>query len=193
MTKRPFVKAETTTVAPEKSRMEIEMMLRRYGAVGFSFSQNLVSGDATVDFIVPDSKAKDAPRIPVRIPVNCYDVYDALFGQPTVAKPGTGCSVDGKWVPTEWRPMPRPYTHDSKRVLQAERVAWRNLVLWIDAALSAATIGLRTIAETFAGDRLVTDESGQTMRVQELLDRANGALPMGGRLLLLGSGTEDQQ
>lgn len=179
-TKKAFVKAESTTVAPEKSRMEIEGMLRRYGAVGFSFSSNLETGQSHVDFIVPDSKKKDAPRIPVRIPVNHFDVYDAMFGVP----------MDWDATFSKRVPRSRPYKHDPRRIAQAERVAWRNMVLWIDAALSAATIGLRSIAETFAGDRLVTDEAGQTMRVQELLDRADGALPMGGRLLLLNAGKE---
>lgn len=179
-TKRPFVKAETTTVAPEKSRLEIEVMLKRYGALGYSFSANHETGEARVEFIVPDSPAKGAPRIPVRIPVNVFDVFDRLYGPAMVGK-----SIDGQWKRV---PMERPYTHDPKRIAAAERVAWRNLVLWIDAALSAATIGLRTIAETFAGDRLVTDDIGRTVRVAELLESSGGVLPNGSRVLLLPSG-----
>ena len=38
---------------------------------------------------------------------------------------------------------------------QAERVAWRNLYLWIDAALSAATMGLQTITEAFFAHAVV--------------------------------------
>lgn len=164
-------------------------MLRRYGAVGFSFSHNMETGESRVDFVVPNSPAKDAPRIPVRIPVNMFDVYDAMYGAPRGKQvEGTGTYTEGIWIPSRWYPAERPYTHDPKRTAQAERVAWRNLALWIDAALSAATIGLRTIAETFAGDRLVTDDAGNTMRVNELLEHAGGALPNGGRLLLLGSG-----
>jgi hypothetical protein len=111
----------------------------------------------------------------VRIPVNVFDVYDRLFGQPTRWDPDVRKSVA----------LPRPYRHDAKRVAQAERVAWRNLVLWIDAALSAATIGLRTIAQTFAGDRLVTDAAGRTLRVAELLEQGGGVLPNDARVLLL--------
>lgn len=185
---KPFVKAERTGVSPEKSRMEIEQILRRYGAIAFSFSSDMTTGESRVEFVVPNSPAKDAPRIPVRIPVNHWDVFDALFGQPRKRVPGTGVYCNGEWVPEQSHPAPRPYNANAGQIAQAERVAWRNLVLWIDAALSAATIGLRTIAETFAADRLVTDETGQTMRVQELLERVDGALPMGGRLLLLGPG-----
>lgn len=178
--KRPFVKAQDTVIAPEKSRAEIERMLRRYGAVGFSFMTNMETGEAKVEFVVPNSKAKNAPRIPVRIPVNHFDVFDAMYGVPT-----------GRWNPEkkDYDPRARPYTHDPKRVAQAERVAWRNLALWIDAALSAATIGLRTIAETFAGDRLVADEHGGTTRVAELIERNGHDLTHGGRVLLLGPGT----
>ncbi len=38
---------------------------------------------------------------------------------------------------------------------RAERVAWRNLVLWIDAALSATAAGLQTIEEAFFAHLLV--------------------------------------
>lgn len=166
---KTFVKARDTAVRPEKSRMEVEMMLRRYGATGFSFAANLETGEVQIEFVVPNSAAANAPRIPVRVPVKILDVFNALFRT---------YHEDPAWTmktyPSGWA--------------RAERVAWRNLVLWIDAALSAATIGVRTIAETFAADRLVTDEAGHTMRVQELLERADGALPMGGRLLMLGSG-----
>lgn len=175
---KTFVKASRTEVAPEKSRVEIEQMLRRYGASGFSFSMNLEAGEACIEFVIPDSAQKNAPRIPVRIPVNLWDVYDALYGQPK------HYDRDAK----KWHKESRPYTRDARAVAQAERVAWRNMVLWIDAALSAATMGLRSIAETFAGDRLVTDEAGNTMRVNELLERAGNVLPQGGRLLLLSSG-----
>jgi hypothetical protein len=179
MSKRTFVKAESTTVAASKSRNEIETMLKRYGAVGYSFAYNAETGEANVSFIVPDSPAKGAERIPVRIPVNTFDVYDALYGVPMA------------WSVKEQRnaPRPRPYTHDARRVEQAERVAWRNLVLWIDAALSAATIGLRTIAQTFAGDRLVTEEDGRVSRVADIIARGGGALPGGSRVLMLPSTT----
>lgn len=181
MSRKPFVKAETTVVTPQKSRAEIETMLRRYGALGYSFSYNAETGEARVEFVVPDSAAPNAPRIPVRIPVNTWDVYDALHGAPR------------RWNATERKhePVPRPYGSawaEPKKVQHAERVAWRNLVLWIDAALSAASIGLRTIAQTFAGDRLVTDETGRTMRVADLIEQGGGALPGGSRVLLLTSG-----
>ena len=194
MSKSPFVKAATTTVSPAKSRLEIETMLRRYGAVGFSFSQNIETGESVVEFIVPDSRAKGAPKIPVRIPVNAWDVYDALVGRPTVTRPGTGLYVgEGearRFVHAEYDLAPRPYKDfDAKKYEQAERVAWRNMVLWIDAALSAATIGLRTIAQTFAADRLVTDDENRTMRAEELFERSGGVLPNGARLLLLAAPT----
>lgn len=170
MAQRPFVKAADTKVSQEKSRLEVERMLRRYGATGFSFMTDLERGEMRVEFVVPNSPRQDAPRIPVRIPVNVVDVFRALY-------PGCG-HHDAQYCMKTWPPAWQ----------RAERVAWRNLVVWMDAALSAASIGLRTIADTFAADRLVTDDSGNTMRVAELLERAGGALPHGGRLLMLGSG-----
>ena len=48
---------------------------------------------------------------------------------------------------------------------QAERVAWRNLVLWVDAACAAAAVGLRPMSETFFADLVVTGDDGKPQRM----------------------------
>jgi hypothetical protein len=173
--KKSFVKAAETTVAPEKSRAEVERLLRRYGAVGFATTVDLEKAEIRVEFVVPNSKAKDAPRVPVRLPVSVHQVYDSLYGQPT------------KWTADGRVHDPKGY--DAKRMLQAERVAWRNLVLWIDAALSAATVGVQTITEAFFAHTIVVDDGGRAERMVDYVERTGGAIGPGVRALLPSSTT----
>lgn len=121
-----FVYAGTTSTPVVNSKSEVEKMLVRYGATAFQITHDYAAGRAEVSFRVPDSARRDAEQVPVRIPLNVNAVYRSLFG-------------------TEW-------VNDARRAKQreqAERVAWRNLVLWLNAALSTATIGLQTITESF--------------------------------------------
>lgn len=171
---KPFVKAADTVAAPGKSRAEMERMLTRYGAVGFSYAVDIEKGDIKVEFVVPDSLAKDAPRVPVRLPVSTRRVYDALYGRPM--------RMDYSLEPP--RRVHDPKGYNPKLLAQAERVAWRNLVLWIDAALSAATIGVQTISEAFFAHALVVSEDGRTERMADYVTRSGGAIGPGVRALL---------
>jgi hypothetical protein len=74
-------------------------------------------------------------------------------------------------------------------MLQAERVAWRNLVLWIDAALSAATVGVQTITEAFFAHTIVVDDGGRAERMVDYVERTGGAIGPGVRALLPSSTT----
>ena len=177
--KKSFVKAADTTVAPEKSRAEVERLLRRYGAVGFATAVDIEKGEIRVDFVVPNSAAKDAPRVPVRLPVSIHRVYDSMYGRPML--------WDYKQTPAKQVHDPKGY--DAKRLIQAERVAWRNLVLWIDAALSAATIGVQTITEAFFAHTVVVDDGGRVERMMDYVERTGGAIGPGVRALLPSSTT----
>lgn len=146
-----FVKSADTKTAVVNSKSEIEKMLRRYGADGFSVSHNYALGIALVSFIVPDSMEKNAAKIPVKIPVESQRIYHALYGMPTTNY------VDGVW---QSKAVHNPKGYNPKKMEQAERVAWRNLVLWVDAALSAATIGLQTITEAFFAHAVI-GENGE--------------------------------
>lgn len=170
--KSSFVKAGSTTVDPAKSRAEVERMLTRYGAVGFSYAIDITKGEIKIEFVVPDSTQKDAPKIPVRLPISVRRVYDSLYGQPTKLD-----SESKKYVHN-------PNGYDQRKLEQAERVAWRNLVLWIDAALSAATIGVQTITEAFFAHTIVVDDGGRTERMADYVARSGGAIGPGVRALL---------
>lgn len=176
---RPFVKSADTETKPERSRAEVEKMLRRYGAVGISIAQQFDDQQRVklivVEFMVPNSGAKDAAKVPVRLPVDVHRVYDALYGRPQ------------RWTQQPdhaWGYVHNPKGYDGRKMEQAERVAWRNLVLWLDAALSAAVIGLQTITEAFLAHTLVVDDSGGTRRMMDYLDLTQGALAPGVRALL---------
>lgn len=172
MSHTEFLKSRTSRVAPERSRNEIERILRRYGAHAFGYQTDMRTGRAHVEFVVPEHLGQGAPQLPVRLVVDVQDVYDVLYGPPKVPRPYTPGNVPGA------------------RIEQAERTAWRCLVLWIDSALAAAAVGLRSLAETFAADRLVANEDGRTERYADWAARqpAGGQLPGGARLLLLRSG-----
>jgi hypothetical protein len=126
MAARDFVKAGKTSTGVPQSKMELERILRRYGAEQFSTAQDYSKGLVVVQFTIPNTPDRGARMIPVRFPVESRRIYDRLFGRPA--------SADG---------------YNPKRLEQAERVAWRNVILWVDAQLSAASIGLQTVEEAF--------------------------------------------
>jgi hypothetical protein len=161
----PFVMAAKTTVAASKSAMELEKILRRYGATGFSVARDYTHWRIAVSFVVPDTADGGATLVPVKIPVEVSRVYDRLYGMPK------------KWG-TERR---APVGYNKAKMEQAERVAFRNLVLWVDAALSAATIGMQTITEALFAHAVVGD-GGE--RMIEVVSDAQGQLALGVRRLL---------
>jgi hypothetical protein len=149
-----FVKSATTSTSVPSSKMELERMLRRYGAARFSTAEEYTTGRVVVMFSIPDSPEKGAKTVDVRFPVEVRRVYDRLFGRPEK----WGRKPDGS---AGYVFDPNGYTE--KGLAQAERVAWRNVILWVDAQLSAASVGIQTVTEAFIahaalgpnGERLV--------------------------------------
>ena len=166
---RQFVKSADTSTSASSSRMEVDKLLRRYGASAISTSENIERREIVVTFVVPDSRKEDAPKVPIRLPVSVHAVYDALYGRPRMYD-----YEAGRWVFNA-------KGYEQKKLEQAERVAWRNLVLWLDAALSAASVGLQTITEAFFAHAVVTDGG---VRMIELVDQAQNALGPGVQRLL---------
>lgn len=147
-----FVKSANTAVPVARSRAELERLLVRYGCFRFQVFTDFEAGSAAVTFSVPDSLAKGAPSIPVRLEVDSRRVYDAIYGPP---RRGEG--------------------YDERYLAQADRIAWRQLILWVDAALSAASAGVQTIAEAFFAHTLIRSPDGSTQRmVDEVAKQAGG-------------------
>lgn len=166
-----FVKSADTSTSVVNSKGEIEKILRRYGADGLAVAQDYTRGTVLVSFIVPNTTARGAPLVPVKLPVDVLRVFNALY------------------------PSKNPWTLDQARAkqnqrawAQAERVAWRNLVLWIDAALSASSAGLQTITEAFFAHTAVGDSGQRMIEVVEDMATNSGADGLNGIRGLLGSG-----
>ena len=182
---RPFVKSADTSSQVSSSKAEIERMLRRYGATGFAVQQQFDDSQlpvaASVQFVVPD-KAGDKARVPVSLPIEIRRVYDALYGRPMISAYRE--EFKSPTNPRGYKMVHNPKGYDTKKLAQAERVAWRNLVLWIDAALSAASIGFQTITEAFFAHVVVKLDNGNTARMSEVVEAMQGQLPAGVRALL---------
>lgn len=157
MAETQFVKSKNTEVPASRSQGELERILRRYGASGFGVQSDYASGIVRVFFRVPDAPKQPA-HIPVRLEISITAVAEVMFG-----KPGK------KWERGRYVEHP---TEDE--LAQAERVAWRHLVLWVDAALSAATAGVQKLSEAFLAHTLVRGSEGQVLRVVEQMDLAAG-------------------
>ena len=166
---RPFVKSADTSTQVATSKVELEKMLRRYGAAGFSVAHDYAEHRVILELVLPDTPTKGAPRVPVRLPVSVRTVYDKLYGRPRKYDYELKKYVDD------------PKGYDRKKLDQAERVAWRNLVRWVDAALSAATIGLQTITEAFFA-HTIAGEHGE--RMIDLVEQAQQSLVAGVQRLL---------
>lgn len=184
---RPFVKAAETSTQPATSRVDVDKLLRRYGASAISTAEDIEKRQIVVTFVVPNTTQKNAPRVPVKLPVSVHAVYDALYGRP----------MRQQFVPPEQRPADKtwqayvsvydPKGYNAKKMEQAERVAWRNLVLWIDAALSAASAGMQTITEAFFAHAVV-GAGGE--RMIEAIDAAQQQLGVGVQRLLAATAEE---
>lgn len=161
-----FVKSATTSTPVAKSQGDIIAMLGRYGATGFGFRR---SADVIeVTFHMP--RAKGGGEHSVAIPVNVRTVRAKL---------------DAPEIQRE-RKRQKQATFTSED--QAERVAWRVLHLWIDAALSAVSLGAQTIEEAFFAHLVVTTDDGVQGRLVDYLATlgaaSGGTLPSARRLLL---------
>lgn len=150
MTKR-FVKSADTDSPVSASQREIERILRRYGASDFSLGSHWENRIARLAFRVPDEPGSKL-LVPVRLEISIEAVAGALGF--TVAWGGK------KVIPTQWQWE------------QAERVSWRHLVLWVDAACAAAGAGLQTMSEAFLAHTLVRTPDGDVLKVSQMLDHA---------------------
>ena len=146
MSKR-FVKSADTSTAVSASQRDLERILRRYGASDFNLGSDWEKRIARVAFRVPDTPGSKV-SVPVRLEVSIEAVAKALYAHVHLTKYG-------------WE--------------QAERVAWRHLVLWVDAACSAAGAGMQTMSEAFLAHTLVRSPGdGTVKKVSAMMDEAAG-------------------
>jgi hypothetical protein len=146
-----------------RSQNELERVLRRYGATGFGVTADYARMQTSVQIRVPDGPEKDAVQVPIKLLVDIRAVYDALYGQPM----RHGQKPDGSWGRVY-----DPKGYNAKLVEQSERVAWRHLVLWVDAACSASTVGLQRMSEAFLAHTLLRTADGRVLRVVEQMNES---------------------
>lgn len=160
-----FVKSRDTKTPVVNSEVELKKILARYGCSEFAVRHNYDAHTATVSFIIPDDLLPGAQEVPVRFDMDIKKVANALF-------PLRPSQVHSKWG-----------------LVQAERVAWRQLILWVDAALSAASAGMQKVSEAFLAHTLVRGQDGTVRRMVDHLEVSAGP---GGWQRLLPSTTQPQ-
>lgn len=159
---KPFVKSADTDVPVEKSQEDIKQLVRRNGAAGFGVQEDYRTGRVIVSFVM---NLPDGGHLPLQIPMDVGKVYAKMYGHPN---------------------DPKKYDEDVKeaRREQAERTAWRQLHLIIDALLTATSLGIMTLADAFMGHVVVVNEDGRSERMGDYLQRTQGVLAPGVRALL---------
>jgi hypothetical protein len=128
--------AEGTTVAPEKSRMEIEMLVRKVAGRDAEFSFGQCAGQAAIQF------AAKGRRVRFTLPL------------PTVEQAKTKAKRKNSWGP--------PTTAQMDAWLEGEtRRRWRCLLLAIKAKFEVVETGIETFDEAFLAN--IVCAGGQTI------------------------------
>lgn len=164
-----FVKSADTNVSVQESMESIKTLVRRHGATGFGVLEDYKTGMSSVQFVLIEGN----DHIPIKIPVNVGRVFNMLY-------PG--------YKDTSYKDK---FKNDdavkNTRREQAERTAWRQLYLIIDATLTAHALGVMSISDAFLAHTMIVHDDGRSERMGDYVDRVGGALGPGVRALL-GSG-----
>lgn len=134
--------AENTTVPVERSKVEIERVLRRYGASSFSYAWDEQINMIAIQFVAHDRRI----RFVLPMPDRC----DA-------ARTPTGRA--------------RSAAATAAGYAQQERSRWRSLGLIIKAKLEAVETGLVTFEEEFLAHMVLPDNSTVGSQVIPAVDR----------------------
>jgi hypothetical protein len=120
------------------TKREFEELIRRYGATGFTVSEDYASRTVVVAFSV---KLSDGEMADVRLPLAYDTVKRNLF---KCAPFATRVRSKGE----EWADA------------QSARVAWRHLLLWAEASLAAVDAGLYSLQEAFFAHTMIATPNG---------------------------------
>lgn len=145
-----FIKSADTQTTTDKTRVQLEQLLDRYGARSFGYSRTFDErgfARIVIEFALPVDLGGEA-SIPVQIPMEVGRVYDRIVGA-------------RKSTPTV---RERPAL-----IARAERVAWRQLYLFVDASLAAVALGITTLEEAFFAHALVGTPDGRVGRAGDFV------------------------
>ena len=152
-----------TEIPVTRSRNEIELILKRYGARAFGFMSN--SERAMICFEVPDRENGMSMGVRMMLPM------------PDPEDPDIKLTPSGSL---------RTEAQLKDRMAQAERSAWRSLTLLVKAKLEAVESGISTIEREFMPDLICGD--GRTLG-EHLVSQRN-TLRAGAETLVLPGGSE---
>lgn len=159
-----YVKSGDTGATVESSRSELERILRRYGCRRIEMTRDFDEHDdeiaAKIRFSLTEMEADPPMTVPIEFRVDYWRIYEMLYGL------------------TKGDPF------DERRWNQAKRVAWRNLVLWVDGALAAAASGVKPMHECFFADIQVLDGDRQMRLADYVKEGFDQGLPGGFKGLL---------
>lgn len=143
--------AADTAVSAEKSRAEIETILRRYKADAFGYATN--AAGAMIYFQLAGRRIKFVLPMPDR--------------------------KSREFTHTPAKQMPRSFTEAEKAWEQACRQRWRALALVIKAKLEAVSAGITTIEDEFLAHTVLPDGStvGEAMQPRIAQAYADGQMP----------------
>lgn len=143
--------ASDTTVSTERSRAEIESILRRYKADAFGYATN--ANGATVMFTLGGRHIKFVLPLP----------------DPSLRE----------FTHTPAKGLPRTSAEAEKAWEQACRQRWRALALVIKAKLEAVSAGITTIEDEFLAHTLLPDGSTMGQWAKPQIEEAYriGAMP----------------
>lgn len=128
-----------TTTPAANSKKEMEAVLRRYGASGLTVSEDYATRRIFVGFTLPVSlQFRGTETTEVRLPVSIQEVHARL------SLIGEFKRRDAAW-----------------QEAQAERVAWRHLLLLVEAALVAADSRIQTLTEAFFAHTVIDTPAGR--------------------------------
>lgn len=157
--------AANTEVAVERSKMELERILRRAGATQYGTAHDDAGGQALVYFTLKNRQI----RMSVPLPKRGDFVKDPRRS----------------WVTL-------PMATQEKRWEQACRTRWRGIVLICKAKLELIGLGLSTVDREFLADITIRMPNGQNVSVGQLFNPAllDEAYRSGTMPPLLGMGSE---
>lgn len=131
------VRSHDTKTPVGQTKREFETLIRRYGATGFTVSEDYASRTVVVAFQIVVAGGETAD---VRLPVSYDTVKKKLFKLSAFASKAR---------------RDEPWGNE-----QAARVAWRHLLLWAEASLAAVDAGLYSIQEAFFAHTMIATPNG---------------------------------
>jgi hypothetical protein len=128
-----FVRSWDTETSVAKSQAELEALLRRYLAHGYTVSADYVGRTLVISFTLPRTwQVKTEETIEIRLTVSFGETERRLNKLEAFTTRARGKRDGGVWARE-----------------QPERVAWRHVVLLVQAGLEAAASGIQTVEEAF--------------------------------------------